>query len=217
MLQSSEAKQCTVSCGYDHMPVSRGCVRAQYPLLMAVSRQVSPKLLLQTRQAARRVFGCDGPPPDLITVHIRWGDKVREMRLPTPRELVGAVARLAERHGLARPSVFLIVGESDGLEAFLAMAPPEWTVYVYTDSVTRIGPAPGGGGRLPSMHQLGARSGGQLGTASLISLLLGLEARYYVLTRASNWSRLIDELRAMVADAQCGGCTDTVDLRPGSW
>ena len=34
-LQSSEAKQCTVSCGYDHVPVSRGYMRAQYPLLMA--------------------------------------------------------------------------------------------------------------------------------------------------------------------------------------
>ena len=34
-LQSSEAKQCTVSCGYDHMPVSRGYMRAQDPLLMA--------------------------------------------------------------------------------------------------------------------------------------------------------------------------------------
>ena len=34
-LQCSKAKQCTVSCGYDHMPVSRGNMRAQYPLLMA--------------------------------------------------------------------------------------------------------------------------------------------------------------------------------------
>ena len=32
-LQSSEAKQCTVSCSYDHMPVSQGYMRAQYPLL----------------------------------------------------------------------------------------------------------------------------------------------------------------------------------------
>ena len=34
-LQSSEAKQCTVSCSCDHMPVSRGYMRAQYPVLMA--------------------------------------------------------------------------------------------------------------------------------------------------------------------------------------
>ena len=31
----SKSKQCTVSRGYDYMPVSRGHVRAQYPLLMA--------------------------------------------------------------------------------------------------------------------------------------------------------------------------------------
>ena len=35
-LQSSEAIQCTVSCGNDHMLVSRGYMRAEYPLLMAL-------------------------------------------------------------------------------------------------------------------------------------------------------------------------------------
>ena len=34
-LQCSKAKQCTVRCGSDHMPVSRGYMRAQYLLLMA--------------------------------------------------------------------------------------------------------------------------------------------------------------------------------------
>ena len=33
----SKAKQCTVSCDYDRMPVTRGHMRAQYPLLMAHS------------------------------------------------------------------------------------------------------------------------------------------------------------------------------------
>jgi hypothetical protein len=47
----------------------------------------------------------------------------------------------------------------------------------------------------------------------LVSLLLAMEAQYYVVTSGSNWSRLIDELRKNVVDASCGGCTDLVDLR----
>ena len=35
-LQCSKSKRCTVSRGYDHMPVSRGYLRAQYPVLMAL-------------------------------------------------------------------------------------------------------------------------------------------------------------------------------------
>ena len=34
-LQCGKAKQCTVICDYDHIPVSQGCMRVQYPLLMA--------------------------------------------------------------------------------------------------------------------------------------------------------------------------------------
>ena len=37
-LQCSKSKQCTEVHGYDHMPVSRGYMRAQYPLLMAPTR-----------------------------------------------------------------------------------------------------------------------------------------------------------------------------------
>ena len=35
-LQCSKSKQCTVSRGYDHMPLSQGYMRAQFPLLMAL-------------------------------------------------------------------------------------------------------------------------------------------------------------------------------------
>ena len=39
-LQCSKSKQCAEIHGYDHMPVSRGCMRAQYPFLMAPVVQV---------------------------------------------------------------------------------------------------------------------------------------------------------------------------------
>ena len=37
-LQCGTAKQCTMLCDHDHIPVSRGCMRVQYPLLMAKKR-----------------------------------------------------------------------------------------------------------------------------------------------------------------------------------
>ena len=40
-LQCGKAKQCTVLCDHDHIPESRGCMRVQYPLLMA-TRTVIP-------------------------------------------------------------------------------------------------------------------------------------------------------------------------------
>ena len=41
-LQCTKSKQCTEIRGYDHMPVSWGHMRAQYPLLMAVLTRPPP-------------------------------------------------------------------------------------------------------------------------------------------------------------------------------
>ena len=35
----------------------------------------------EVEQQMRMVFGRDTAPPNLITVHIRWGDKITEMKL----------------------------------------------------------------------------------------------------------------------------------------
>lgn len=60
-------------------------------------------------------------------------------------------------------------------------------------------------------------STGAAGSTALVSLLLSLEARFYVLTTGSNWSRLINELRLSRVAPSCGGCTDMKDLRRGQW
>jgi hypothetical protein len=56
-------------------------------------------------------------------------------------------------------------------------------------------------------------SDGVIGRTSLVALLIAMEAKYYVLTSGSNWSRLIDELRKGVVDVDCGNCTVMIDLR----
>lgn len=59
-----------------------------------------------------------------------------------------------------------------------------------------------------------ADSGGALGLFSILTLLLALEGRYFVLTASSNWSILINELRRTRANPACNRCTDMVSLTP---
>ena len=56
-------------------------------------------------------------------------------------------------------------------------------------------------------------SNGRAGFLALGSLLVAMEANDFVLTTASNWSRLMDELRQTILDSRCGNCTSVVDLR----
>ena len=51
-----------------------------------------------------------------------------------------------------------------------------------------------------NMMKMNALTDGRLGYNSLLALLIALEADYYVLTTASNWSRLINELRLNVVE-----------------
>ena len=61
-----------------------------------------------------------------------------------------------------------------------------------------------------------AKKGAQtLGRHSLISLLIAMEARHYIITTGSNWSRLIDELRTNVLNAKCEIEKSAIDSRIG--
>ena len=53
-------------------------------------------------------------------------------------------------------------------------------------------------------------SGGSAGLFSLISLLLTLEARLFVITARSHWGMLINSVRTAALDPTCGGCTDAL-------
>ena len=63
------------------------------------------------------------------------------------------------------------------------------------------------------MPALARSSRGRAGLESLASLLVSLESNRYVLCLGSNWSRLINELRATVVDYRCRNCTKMLNLR----
>ena len=58
---------------------------------------------------------------------------------------------------------------------------------------------------------------GRAGLVAMGSLLVAMEAKWFVLTTASNWSRVMDHLRTQIINPRCNNCTHMVDLRPGIW
>jgi hypothetical protein len=56
-------------------------------------------VLALAEAAAHAVFGPAGAPRDMIAVHLRWGDKGKEMELVPVQKYVEAVERLALKVG----------------------------------------------------------------------------------------------------------------------
>lgn len=160
------------------------------------------------------VFGDYGIPENMITVHLRWGDKRKEMKLVTQQEFVDAIDAIATTHNLTHPKVFVTTESKEALEKieqYVKSHKPTWTLYNYGPSVFES-KAPSAAMATSPMN-MARHTGGIIGKASIIALLYAMESRYYVLTSGSNWSRLIDELRRNVVDYKCGNCTVMVDLR----
>ena len=104
---------------------------------------------------------------------------------------------LFTQHRITNPSVFLTTEDPIALAEFLKAAPKSWKqVLVYKPAVSPYS-------AMHSQAMNAKANGGATGRHALIALLLALEARYFVLTGASNWSRLINELRKSVLDSDC--------------
>jgi hypothetical protein len=156
-------------------------------------------------------------PSNLITVHIRWGDKVDEMTLVSIEEYVQAVHNiLTARRILSDESVHIFLATEDpkAVSAFTQAAPSDWNIYVdqyFHDFLAFRSDEYNGNPRMAVELE------GEPGLRALGSLLVAMEATDYVLTTQSNWSRLMNELRKTILEHQCRGCTRVIDLRKGEW
>lgn len=182
---------------------------------------LSSRLVADAEREIPSVFGDYGIPENMITVHLRWGDKAREMKLVSQAEYVNAIDKIAQANSITNPKVYITTESKEALEQieeYVKKNKPTWTLYNYGPSVyDSKGPKPrhgvhSGAGILSPM-KMAERTGGVQGKASMIALLYAMESKYYVLTSGSNWSRLIDELRRTKLDHQCGNCTQMIDLR----
>ena len=183
-----------------------------------VFRHISPIVVQEAERQIGMTFADLGgaAPDDLITVHIRWGDKSTEMSLAVIDEYITAVSDLLiqGKSNNSTANIYLASEDPEAYRAFSRAAPPGWMIY--TDRmVTELSEfRPADGNQASTMAK---NTKGRAGLVALGSLLVALEADNFVLTTGSNWSRLINELRKNVVDRKCGNCTKMIDLRRGEW
>ena len=172
-------------------------------------------------------------------MHAGWGDKYKESPRTAIDTYVAAVDRLLAdrppRHPSREVPIFVVTEDYTALEAFqqAVVLREGWVVYTHPAAILqastpRGADAPTGEKRKKNEKKhkhkrktrdelspvdFARRSSGALGLESLVSLILALEARSYVLTMASNWGRLIEEARRAAWLPRCGqNCTRMVDV-----
>jgi hypothetical protein len=159
-----------------------------------------------------------GVPRDLITVHIRWGDKNTEMDLLPEEAYTMAIQKLLERRPRASPvNIFLATEDPRAVRRFGTTGKAlNWTLFVdpYFEEMKPFYRE--GYNNNPIMTK---ELEGRPSIIALASFLVSLEANYFVLTTESNWSRMINALRQAVIDPRCGNCTVMMDLKEygGVW
>jgi hypothetical protein len=197
-------------------------------------RDMPEPLIALFEERYREVFGPGGSPDELISLHVRWGEKGKESDLVPIETYIQSVHQLISKHSLDPNSVTVLLTTEDpaALVQFKQKAPEKWKLLSYQNSVS----SPLDPNREFKVNDRGffsvifdylcgrrsmdhaSSSGGHIGLESIISLMLSLEARFFVGTCSSNWSRLINELRDAKREPSCGyNCTDFIDLMPGGW
>lgn len=171
----------------------------------------------------------------LVSVHIRWGDKGDEMKsaggLQPVEAYIDGVRKLTRDD--PRPvNVFLMSESNNAIRLFRDAAPVQWNVLTYDAAVnplTRQLNVTMEKSVDPKKH---ARSDPEAGWHAVIALILTMQADKIVITSGSNWSRLIEELcmESLTLDAALGGAVevfwkgvsrcsiiDTTPARPSDW
>lgn len=179
-------------------------------------QRISPLVIKEAERQVGLLFG-ETTVEDLITVHVRWGDKFWEMDLAPIHEYIAAVKeilKMRKQPSNSIANIYLASEDPKAVEAFLEAAPDIWNIYVDRTYVELTPYRPSKGNRASWAAR---NTNGRAGLVALGSLLVAMEANDYILTTSSNWSRLMNALRRNVIDPRCGNCTRAIDLRPGNW
>jgi hypothetical protein len=184
-------------------------------------RNVSKVVINEAERQLNLVFPSGNVPPGLIVVHIRWGDKGYEMQKVPISEYLAGIQTILQQRGIRDDKnetvhVYLATEDQNAVREFKAAVPPNWNVFVDRYFEEMLPYRSLGDEKTWQTNNANAeRTKGKSGLIALASLLVAMEANYFVLTTKSNWSVLINELRENVVDPRCQGCTLLVDLRPG--
>ena len=183
--------------------------------------QVSPLVIREAQRQVGIIFGPNGAPDDLITVHVRWGDKSDEMKLFDIQEYINATSRMLvnelNRTYDSNANIYLATEDPAAVKAFTNHAPTAWKIYhdLVIDELDQFRPTKNGSiAKYNAASSVSINTLGRGGLLSMGSLLVSLEANYFVLTTGSGFSRILDFIRMGMIDPRCGNCTRMIDLNP---
>lgn len=137
----------------------------------------------RAQDAARHLLR-GATPTNLITVHVRWGDKHRE----APQTAISRYINAVRAFNLTQPVVYITTEDLGALRAFTEHAPPEWSVKHYTAATSKYATGAQNAPKNFAAHNPKA------GLHSMIAFILGMQSKYFVLTSTSNWSRMFIEM-----------------------
>jgi hypothetical protein len=160
----------------------------------------------------------DGVPHDLITVHMRWGDKKFENKVMKEDETISAIQLIRTQRGDNLDdgtSILLCTEDPKAVEAFKNKAPKHWKIYIDQFYYEMLPHRPEDEEMYNKVPKTSRALKGKTGLWSLGSLLVAMEANAFVLVLSSNWSRLMNELRKNVLDPRCNKCTFMIDVANG--
>ena len=167
-------------------------MRLNNATLRAVSRMRHQQSLHYVSRKAKLPFPL---PSTSISIHIRGGDKYREMSLVSPYRYIQAVLDIFKQMPMSYSSRTLFVSADDenSLQEARQYAEKAMLPFIYS-KIDRMS----GGFDLSHWKQqedIETHIHGHL-----LQLLMSLEAGVWIGTRSSNWNRLIDELRCVWVD-----------------
>jgi hypothetical protein len=186
----------------------------------ALFSRVSPLVQKEAERQLNLVFPSGKVPPDLITVHMRWGDKKFENKVSGIDETLDGIRKIRLKRGddLNHPtSILLCTEDPKAVMAFQMAAPKHWKIYLDQFYNEMLPHRPDDDRIYNKVPKISRSLNGKTGLWSLGSLLVAMEANSFVLVLSSNWSRLMDELRRNVLNPRCHNCTHMVNIATGKW
>jgi hypothetical protein len=226
-LSSSQRIRVPEPCEHNQIPGFYQPFRAA--TVEYIFSSISPMVIQEAQRQVGVVFGRNGAPHDLITVHVRWGDKSHEMTLMSIDRYIDAVwTILDEKHNTTREerqngtnvtveaNIYLATEDPAAVEAFVQAAPKSWNVFVDV-GVEELTPFRPPSSVVNGPSRMAINTLGRGGLVNMASLLVSMEANDYVLSTASSFGRVMNNIRTNIIDPRCGNCTRLVDLQPGAW
>lgn len=188
-------------------------------------QRLSPLVIQEAQRQIGTIFPNGIVPTNLVTVHIRWGDKFWEMDLPPIQEYINAVNSILSvnnTHGnntttaanATTANIYLATEDPRAYKEFMEAIPNGWNVFsdITLLEINAFRPPKGNRASWAARN-----TKGRAGLVALASLLVGLEGNMFVLTTKSNWSTIMNHLRMNIINPRCDNCTKMIDLRPGIW